>query len=151
MDNDYTIKVIFISVSLFVTMFVLTLVMNYYTIAKDTAKLANLKVDIAESYDAIVKSQDASEVIISGAETQSLIRKYAMNKYVTMNIISVADNTEHEDVEDNINRAWYDSSKKIIDERYLSKINPSWRVKVKKIESGKYITLNLLLDYDLNE
>ena len=151
MDNDYTIKVIFISVSLVVTMFVLTLLMNYYTIAKDTAKLANLKVDIAESYDAIVKSQDASEVIISGAETQSLIRKYAMNKYVTMNIISVADNTEHEDVEDNINRAWYDSSKKIIDERYLSKINPSWRVKVKKIESGKYITLNLLLDYDLNE
>lgn len=151
MDNDYTIKVIFISVSLFVTMLVLTLVLNYYNVAKEISKQADLRVDIADSFDFIMKNQDTIEDIVSGAELQSLIRKYANDPYVTMNIIAISDDVEAEGLEDNINHTWYDSSKGIIKDTMLSKINPSWRNKIEKVVNGKYITLNLLLDYGLDE
>ncbi len=152
MDEDFGVKAILIALSVFVIMLVLTLIINYYNVAKGLANQAQLKMDIPESFDSIVKKQNQIEDKISGAELQSLIRKYADDNDVTINIVSVSNDDSDDKKQWAINRSsvWYDRSLGIMKETMLSTINPSWVVLVEKEESGNKITLNVHLDYTID-
>ena len=151
MNEDYSIKAVFISVSLFISMIVLTLVLNYYNVAKDIAKEANKRIDIPDTFDKIMKNTDVMEDKLTGAEVQSLIRQYANEPNVSINIIAISDDPEAEGIENRINHTWFDAAKGIIRETELSNINPSWTNKVVKKVDGDNTTLELLLDYGLSE
>ena len=148
MDEDFGVKATFIGLSVFVIMIVLSLIINYYNVAKGIAKQAQLKMDIPESFDIIIKKQNQIEDKISGAELQSLIRKYAADPDVTINIVSVSNDDSAEKKQWAINRSskWYDSALGIVKETQLSTINPSWVVFVEKEENNNKITLNVHLD-----
>lgn len=150
MEEEYTTKAIFIALSLFVVMLVITLIINYYTAAKEISKQAQLKMDIPETFDSIVKNHDQVEDKISGAELQSLVRKYAYDDKVTINIVSIGNDNSAENQKAAIDVAWFDRDLGIIDEKKLSTINPSWVVLVKKVIIGKYTTLNVHLDYTID-
>ncbi len=150
MEHEYSTKAIFIALSLFVIMLVITLIINYYTAAKEIAKQAQLKTDIPETFDAIVKNYDQVEDKISGAELQSLVRKYAYDSKVTINVVSISNDDSPENQIARIDEAWYDNDTGIVDEKELSTINPSWVVLVEKVINGDYITLNVHLDYTID-
>ena len=150
MAEDFSVKALFIGVSVAITMLVLSLIMTYFTTATKLADAANRRMDIPDTYDAIMKSKNLFEDKLTGTEVRSLIRKYANDKYVTVNIVSVNDDPEGEGVENAVNRTWYDSSVGIIKETKLCLINPSWLNKVEKFESGKYTTLKVYLNYRLD-
>ncbi|MBR6613815.1 MAG: hypothetical protein IKK84_03515 [Clostridia bacterium] len=150
MEQEYSTKAIFIALSLFVVMLVITLIINYYTAAKEISKQAQLKMDIPETFDAIMKNHDQVEDKISGAELQSLIRKYAYDDKVTINIVSISNNDSPENQKARIDEAWFDDDIGIIDEKELSTINPSWVVLVEKVINGEYTTLNVHLDYTID-
>ena len=152
MEEDYAIKAVFIGLSVFIIMIVLSLIIAYYSAAKGIAKQAQLKMDIPESFDAIIKRQNQIEDKISGAELQSLIRKYAADPDVTINIVSVSNDDSAENKQWAINRSskWYDRSLGIVKETQLSTINPSWVVLVEKEEIGNKITLNVHLNYTID-
>lgn len=152
MEDEFSVRAIFIAISVFVIMLVISLLINYFTVAKGIAKQAQLKMDIPESFDSIVKRQNQVEDKISGAELQSLIRKYAADEDVTINIVSVSNDDSDDKKQWAINRssAWYNSSLGIVRETMLSTINPSWVVLVEKEETGNKITLNVHLDYTID-
>lgn len=150
MEQEYSTKAIFIALSLFVVMLVITLIINYYTAAKEISKQAQLKMDIPETFDAIMKNHDQVEDKISGAELQSLIRKYAYDDKVTINIVSISNSNSPENQKARIDEAWFDDDIGIIDEKELSTINPSWVVLVEKVINGEYTTLNVHLDYTID-
>ncbi|MBR6688472.1 MAG: hypothetical protein IKL68_00445 [Clostridia bacterium] len=150
MDEDFGIKAMFIGLSVFVAMLVLTLLVNYYNVAKGISKQAQLKMDIPETFDAIVKNHNQVEDKISGAELQSLIRKYAYDDTVTINIVSVSNDDSPEKKQYHINKTWFDSSLGIVKETMLSTINPSWVILVEKEISGTHTTLNVHLDYTID-
>ena len=150
MEQEYSTKAIFIALSLFVVMLVITLIINYYTAAKEISKQAQLKMDIPETFDAIMKNHDQVEDKISGAELQSLIRKYAYDDKVTINIVSISNSDSPENQKARIDEAWFDDDIGIIDEKELSTINPSWVVLVEKVINGEYTTLNVHLDYTID-
>ena len=152
MDEDFSVKAMLLALSVFVIMLVLTLIINYYTVAKGIAKQAQLKMDIPDAFDLIVKKQNQIEDKISGAELQSLIRKYAGDTDVTINIVSVSNDDSNDKKQWSINRSnkWYDKSLGIMRETMLSTINPSWVVFVEKEETGNKITLNVHLDYTID-
>ena len=150
MEQEYSTKAIFIALSLFVVMLVITLIINYYTAAKEISKQAQLKMDIPETFDAIMKNHDQVEDKISGAELQSLIRKYAYDDKVTINIVSISNSNSPENQKARIYEAWFDDDIGIIDEKELSTINPSWVVLVEKVINGEYTTLNVHLDYTID-
>ena len=150
MEQEYSTKAIFIALSLFVVMLVITLIINYYTAAKEISKQAQLKMDIPETFDAIMKNHDQVEDKISGAELQSLIRKYAYDDKVTINIVSISNSDSPENQKARIDEAWFDDDIGIIDEKELSTINPSWVVLVEKVINGEYTTLNVHVDYTID-
>ena len=150
MGEDYTIKAVFIGVSVFVTMTILVLVLNYYNTAKQIANKINLKMDIPDTFDYIMKNYDALDDKISGAELQALIRKYANREDISINIISISGHPDAEGIEENINNTWFDKELGIVNELELSKINPSWVNLVEKEVTDNHITLNVSLDYRLD-
>ncbi len=150
MEQEYSTKAIFIALSLFVIMLVITLIINYYTAAKEIAKQAQLKMDIPETFDAIVKNHDQVEDKISGAELQSLVRKYAYDDKVTINVVSISNDDRPENQKAAIDVAWFDEALGIVDEKELSTINPSWVILVEKVITDDHTTLNVHLDYTID-
>lgn len=150
MEQEYATKAVFIALSLFVIMLVITLIINYYTAAKEISKQAQLKMDIPETFDSIVKNHDQVEDKISGAELQSLVRKYAYDDKVTINVVSISNNNSAANQKPAIDEAWFDDDTGIVDEKKLSTINPSWVILVEKVINGEYTTLNVHLDYTID-
>ena len=57
MEQEYATKAIFIALSLFVIMLVITLIINYYTAAKEISKQAQ---EIQRKIDALIKEIEES-------------------------------------------------------------------------------------------
>lgn len=163
--EDNVTRVLIIAVSLFVTMLTISLVFMYYNTAKELATNVNTRTDIAETYDEIVTNIEKTSQYLTGVEIRQLIRKYAGDANVEINIYSIS-NMEIESaltgaeardyyVEDmlekglynNINNTWIDTKTGMIKEKYLSVIDPGWEKNwVTKEINGSKIELKLSLD-----
>ncbi|MBQ8044295.1 MAG: hypothetical protein IJ272_09175 [Clostridia bacterium] len=146
--EDFSIRAIVIGVSLFVTMMTLSAILIYFNTARSIADEVNKRTDIASSYDYIMNSDDFSDEL-TGVEVRSLINKYAGNKDVRINIVSISG----QEVEgyDNVNNKWLKSlndNASLISEEKLDLVNPVWDCIVNKVENQGRITLNIGLDVE---
>lgn len=142
--NDYTMKAILYAVSLFVTMVTLTLLITYYNTSKLISDAANNRTDIAGMMEEIVSGQEVFNEELSGTEIRSLIRKYAGDEKVEINIISISGLGVVD--YDNVNNLWFDENDRMIKESMLSIVNPVWNNKVEKTTSGEKVILTVELD-----
>ena len=157
--EDLPVKAIVIGVSVFVTMAVLSAVMLYYNTARTVADTISARVDIADTYDAIM-NDETFEDTLTGVEVRSLITKYAGKENVVINILSISgQDVEEENMYNNVNNNsfWYKNvnnrytaDAKLISEAMLDLINPVWKCTAEKVENGDRVTINIHLDVDIN-
>ena len=142
--DEHATMALMIGVSLFVIVLTLSLLVTYFNTSKKIADQVNLRVDVATNYDTIVNNLETYEQKLSGVEVRSLVRKYAGDKNVTINIISISSITNS--LYRNINNVWYDEEIGMIKETMLHVINPSWENRVYKTVEDSHITLDIELD-----
>lgn len=144
--EDLPVKAIVIGVSLFVTMMVLSTIIIYFNTARGIADTVSNRADIADNFDYIMNSDDFSDVL-TGVEVRSLINKYAANKSVEINILSIGGLTTEE--YKNVNNSWLVSVKwnsVQISEEKLDIINPVWKNRVEKVNTSNKTVLNISLN-----
>lgn len=181
MEENVT-RALVIGVSVFVITLTISLLMIYFNIAKDMATAANSRIDIADTYDAIVTNKEKTSAYLTGVEIRELIRKYAGNKSVRIDIKSIKgclhrsavmgaiakkeyieewlSTDKCDDMYTNINNRcglnykWIDKNTGMINETYLSVIDPGWEKNLVEKEfmtdgntGEKLIELNLSLGY----
>lgn len=142
--EDFSIRAIVIGVSLFVTMLTLSAIIIYYNTARSVADVVTNRADIAFNLEQIEK-QDNFEGTLSGVEVRSLIRKYAGNSDVKINIVKISgiDTNKYNDV----GNSWFDEN--IIMEDKLNMIEPvSNNFAVKSVDKKGITTINLSLNVD---
>lgn len=142
--EDLPVKAIVIGVSVFVTMAVLSAILIYFNTAREIADKVSNRVDIADSYDAIMNDRSYEDTL-TGVEVRSLIIKYAGSDIVTINIL------ENEEIKyANVNNEWYaevnsTTKAELISEAKLDLINPACRYDIKKEKNVEHVTLNISL------
>ncbi len=142
--EDFSIRAIVIGVSVFVTMLTLSVILIYYNTARNTANTAMGRTDIASSYEQIVNA-DKFDGNLSGTEVRSLIRKYAGNQNVRINIVEIKG--KKTDKYNNVNNSWCRNS--MILDKDLDIIEPiSSNKAVKTVYSAENIVINLSLNVD---
>lgn len=142
--EDFSIRAIVIGVSLFVTMLTLSAIIIYYNTARSVADVVTNREDIAFSFEQL-EEQDDFEGNLSGVEVRSLIRKYAGNNVVKINIIKIA--KEDTNKYNNVNNSWFDGN--IIMEDKLDMIEPvSNNLVVKSVDKKGITTIDLSLNVD---
>ena len=144
--EDLPVKAIVIGVSIFVTMLVLSTIILYYNTARGFADTVSNRVDIADTFDYIMNSEDFSDEL-TGVEVRSLINKYARNDKVEINILSIGGIVTEE--HNNINNSWLinvnENSVQISEEK-LDIINPIWKNRVEKVSTSDKTILNISLN-----
>ena len=144
--EDLPVKAIVIGVSLFVTMLVLSTIIIYFNTARQIADNVSNRVDIADTFDYIMNSEEFSDVL-TGVEVRSLIIKYAGNEKVEINILSIGGSATAE--YSNINNSWLiDTTMNSvqISEEKLDIINPVWKNRVEKVSTTNKTILNISLN-----
>ena len=153
--EDLSIKAIFIGVSVFVTMTVLTIIIIYYNTAKGVADVVSRRTDIASSYD-IIMNADNFEDELTGVDVRSLITKYVGNDDVKINIVEIngeepsmyKKNVNYNNVNNNSTWTINSNGARIVRESKLDIINPTWNCRVEKVQNREKITLNIYLNVE---
>lgn len=142
--EDFSIRAIVIGVSVFVTMLTLSVILIYYNTARNVANTAMDRTDIASSYEQIVNA-DKFDGNLSGTEVRSLIRKYAGNQNVRINIVEIKG--KKTDKYNNVNNTWCINS--MILDKDLDIVEPiSSNKAVKTVHNAENIVINLSLNVD---
>lgn len=145
--NDYSMRIVFFAVSLFAIMTTVTLLMTYFNTSKLIAEAANDRIDIAVMIEDMNELPVETEIDVSGSDVRSLIRKYAGDETVEINIISIGgDGSTY----DNVNNEWlyWNEEKQVglILESMLSIVNPVWNNKLEKINGEEKTIIELRLN-----
>ena len=150
--EDAGIKALVIGVSLFVTMLTVTAIVMYYNTAMSVSEEITNRVDIAASYDYIMKSDDFSDTL-TGVEVRSLINKYANIHYVKINVevvqqsgVIVYQNVNNKTIASDGWLVKLNDKAYVISEEKLNIINPAWNCRVDKVETLSETTLTIRLN-----
>ncbi len=134
--EEWSVRIIFISVSVFIIMGVISAMTIYYGKAIDVAEQVGHRTDIASEYDEIMKKEDLDATTLTGVDVRSLI-----TKYITDDSVSIRFNGT------TLGGSWRYSTGNIKEEM-LDKINPIWNYTVTKEGEILYISSpDKIIDY----
>ena len=134
--SEYANKALVYAASVFTIMTVVTLLITYYNSARKVADTANNRVDIATTIADLENSKENfTEIITTGVDVRSLIRKYAGNENVEIDVDKMVGLTNIK--YGNVNNNWLNENIAIIDEKKMSVISPAMMARItKKNEDG---------------
>ena len=144
MDEGISIRAITIGVSVFIAIATMTVVLIYYSTAKNTVSEIGTGIDISVAYNRNIEKILIKDVI-TGKELKNLINYYYNNQDVNINITKLKtvkddgsinyENTSNFAINVNNNKSIYNS--------IMKKIISNTRFKLEKINNDIKLTLNV--------